>query len=208
MFQAVYVRMALLTGCSMNWQSLDQDYVDRLIAGDAEVQEHFTEYFGGLLMVKLRHRVRSPQLRDDIIQETFLRLFAFLRKGKGLEHPERLGAFVMTTCMNVAMEHFRAEGRHDGLPDHLSDPADGSIDAESILVNEQRNQQVSRILETLPVKDRILLRQIFFEERDKDEICREMKVGRDYFRVLLFRAKSRFKDGLAKSATAFALFFM
>jgi RNA polymerase sigma-70 factor, ECF subfamily len=45
----------------------------------------------------------------------------------------------------------------------------------------------------LSEKDRRLLRAIFFEEKDKAEICHEFGVDRDYLRVLLHRAKQSFR---------------
>jgi RNA polymerase sigma-70 factor (ECF subfamily) len=39
-----------------------------------------------------------------------------------------------------------------------------------------------------------VLRAIFFEERDKDEVCRELGITRDNLRLLLYRAKQKFKD--------------
>jgi RNA polymerase sigma-70 factor (ECF subfamily) len=38
------------------------------------------------------------------------------------------------------------------------------------------------------------LREIFLEEKDKDEVCRDFGVDRDYLRVLLHRAKQSFKS--------------
>lgn len=186
----------------MTFQTFDQAYLDQLIQGTPEVERHFTEYFGDLLAIKLRARVRSPQLREDILQETFLRFFAFIRKNKGLDHPERLGAFINTVCTNVVMEHFRAESRTGELPEHMSDPPDNTVDNESRLVTEERKQQIRRILEGMPEKDRSLLRKVFLEEKDKDEVCRELNVDRDYLRVLLHRAKARFREGLAKTKAA------
>jgi RNA polymerase sigma-70 factor, ECF subfamily len=42
-------------------------------------------------------------------------------------------------------------------------------------------------------RDRELLRAIFLEEGDKDEVCRRFGVDRDYLRVRLHRAKERFR---------------
>jgi len=39
-----------------------------------------------------------------------------------------------------------------------------------------------------------LLRAIFLEEQDKDAVCRDFGVDRDYLRVLLHRAKLSFKS--------------
>ncbi len=176
------------------WQfhSFDQDYLRRLASGDAVVEHHFSSYFGDLLLLKLRARIRSSPLIEDIRQETLLRVLRIVRM-KGVEHPERFGAFVSGVCSNVMMELLRGEMRHEGFPSGF-EPADDRVDLDVLLVNQQRRRQVDRILEELPEKDRQLLRMFFLEERDKGEICERFKVRKDYLRVLLHRAKSRFRS--------------
>src|SRR5437879_13545424 len=87
------------------WQfhSFDEDYLRRLASGDAVVEHHFSSYFGDLLLLKLRVRVRSPQLVEDIRQETLMRVLQIVRR-KGVDHPERFGAFVSAVCNNVMLE--------------------------------------------------------------------------------------------------------
>jgi RNA polymerase sigma-70 factor (ECF subfamily) len=43
-----------------------------------------------------------------------------------------------------------------------------------------------------------LLKAIFLDERDRDEVCQEFGVDRDYLRVLLHRAKQEFKTEYVK----------
>ena len=38
--------------------NFDAEYIRRLVAGDAETERHFTSYFGELLVLKLRSRLR------------------------------------------------------------------------------------------------------------------------------------------------------
>jgi RNA polymerase sigma-70 factor, ECF subfamily len=52
---------------------------------------------------------------------------------------------------------------------------------------------VQEILQGMPVKDRDLLKAVFLDERDRDDVCREFGVEREYLRVLLHRAKQEFK---------------
>jgi RNA polymerase sigma factor (sigma-70 family) len=176
------------------WQfhSFDQDYLRRLASGDAVVEHHFSSYFGDLLWIKLRARIRSSQLIEDIRQETLLRVLRIVRKA-GVEHPERFGAFVCGVCSNVMMELLRGEMRHAGSASEF-EPADARVDLEALLVNQQRRQRVDRILEELPERDRELLRMFFLDECDKSEICKRLKVREDYLRVLLHRAKLRFRS--------------
>jgi len=62
-----------------------------------------------------------------------------------------------------------------------------------MLVTKQAAERVRQILNEMPQKDRNLLRAIFLEEKEKDAVCREFGVDRDYLRVLLHRAKDKFK---------------
>jgi RNA polymerase sigma-70 factor (ECF subfamily) len=61
-------------------------------------------------------------------------------------------------------------------------------------VTQETQQQVRQILDQLEKRDREILTAIFLEERDKDDICRQFGVDRDYLRVLLYRAKAQFRQ--------------
>ena len=177
----------------MTFQSFDEEYVRRLKDGDAQVEEHFASYFGNLLYLKLRSRLRSPQLIEDIRQETLLRVLQILRNKNGVEHPERFGAFVNAVCNNVILEFYRAESRHDAVDDSQEEPPDTTVDLDAPLINFDTRRQVQRVLDELPEKDRHILQAVYLDEMDKSEICRLHNVDADYLRVLLYRAKSRFR---------------
>ena len=178
----------------MQFHSFDAGYVERLCAGDSPTQEHFVAYFTQLLQVKLRSRLQSPHAIEDVRQETFARVFAVLRRDGGLRQPECLGPFVNTVCNHVLQEHYRSSGRVDSLDsnDHPELPARGA-DALDIVSARQIKDKVREILLDLPVRDRSLLKAVFLDERDRDEVCGELGVDRDYLRVMLHRAKQEFK---------------
>jgi RNA polymerase sigma-70 factor (ECF subfamily) len=180
-------------GQCLQFHSFDEAYVERLRAGDFRTQEHFGAYFSALIQVKLRSRLQSREAIEDVRQETFARFYVALREGK-LLHPERLGSFVNSVCNNVLLEHYRTNARASSLDDddqkELPSPAMNLVD---ILVAKETEKKVREILEQLPERDRRLLRDVFLEERDKDEVCRDFGVDREYLRVLLHRAKQSFK---------------
>ncbi len=177
----------------MQFQPFDQAYLDRLRAGDFRAQEHFGAYFGALIQIKLRSRVKSTEAIEDIRQETLARFFVALRDGKILQ-PESMGSFVNSICNHVLLEHYRAGSRLESIDDdpHRDFPAKGT-DLLSLLAAKETEKKVREILDQLSERDRRLLREIFLEERDKDEVCRNFGVDRDYLRVLLHRAKQSFK---------------
>ncbi len=182
---------------SVERQNFDANYVRALVDGHAGTERHFVAYFGELLSIKLRARMLAAQMIDDITQETFLRVLSALRKKGGIDTPEALGSFVNSVCNHVLLETYRSNPRGgEAAPDQISD----SPSAESQLVSAQERDRVRTVLSELPEKDRLLLRWIFFEERDKAEVCRDLKVDREYLRVLVHRAKLRFRSGYLRGA--------
>jgi RNA polymerase sigma-70 factor (ECF subfamily) len=182
-------------GAALQFQSFDEPYLQRLRAGDFRTQEHFVAYFSELIQLKLRSRLNSPQAIEDVRQETFARIFAALRSEGKIRQPERLGSYVNSVCNNVLLEHYRASSRDSSLEDEEEkDFPSPAIDVLGAVEAKQMEDKVREILDEMPEKDRRLLSEVFLEERDKDEVCREFGVDRDYLRVLLFRAKQSFKS--------------
>ncbi len=181
----------------------DQDYLRRLQQGDPETARHFSTHFGELLFFKLRNRIRSPQLIAEVRQETFLRVLVALRQGT-IEHPERLGAYVSAVANNVLKEFLRSEGRWATGQEGGPDPADTRAEIDQQLLSRERTQQVASVLNELSEKDRAVLRMLFLEERDKTEICRNLGVGPDYLRVVVHRAKNRFRDRFVENVASSA----
>jgi RNA polymerase sigma-70 factor (ECF subfamily) len=171
----------------------DKLYVDRLRDGDASTEQHFASYFGQILNIMLRARYLSPERVDDVRQETLARVITALRREGGVRQPERFGAFVNSVCKNVLREQLRDWQRIRPIEQGQLEPPDKVVDLERALISKETKDKVREILAEMRQRDRDLLRAIFLEEKEKDEICREFGVDREYLRVLLHRAKERFR---------------
>jgi len=189
----------------LEFYQFDGPYLERLCSGDFRTQEHFVAYFSELIQLKLRSRLQSPQAIEDLRQETFARVFSVLRGPTGMRQPERLGAFVNSTCNNVLLEHYRSSARNAPIDDEedIKIP-DTAMDVVSIIAHKQMEQKVREILDELPERDRRVLKEIFIEERDKDDVCKDFGVDRNYLRVLLHRAKQSFRSSYLQSMSASA----
>jgi len=194
----LYLRPPRFARPALQFYAFDAGYIEGLCADDLQTQEHFVGYFTELLNLKLRSRLQSRQAIEDVRQETFARVLNTLRKD-GLRQPERLGAFVNTVCNNVLFEHYRANSRSESLDeeDRPELPATGAS-AHDVAAANQLKAKVREILAGMPVRDRGVLKAIFLDERDREEVCREFGVDGEYLRVLLFRAKQNFKAEYVK----------
>lgn len=181
-------------GKTLQFESFDEAYLGLLRIADPRTEQHFVTYFTALIQIKLRSKLPSREAIDDVRQETFARFFVALRQGK-IQQPDRLGSFVNSMCNRVLWEQYRSGARDTSLDDddERELPAHG-IDPVEALSAQETERQVRQILDKLPERDRRLLREVFLEERDKDDVCRDFGVDREYLRVLLHRAKHAFKS--------------
>lgn len=174
----------------------DGDYVQRLRDGESATETHFVGYFRQLLRIKLRARYLATDVVEDLQQETFIRVFRALRTDGGIRQPERIGAFVNSVCNNVLQEHYRSQSKSQPLQDSDLEPPDKVLNLEKLIIAEEVRQQVREALNSLSPRERDLIRAIFFQDMDKDEVCRKFGVNRDYLRVLLHRAIEHLREVL------------
>jgi RNA polymerase sigma-70 factor (ECF subfamily) len=184
----------------MQFMAFDAPYLERLQRGDAGTERHFAAYFGELIHLKLRSRLSSKEAVEDVRQETFVRVLALVRAKDGIRQPERLGALVNSVCNHVLLEHYRSHRRMDSSLDEEPEQAfvDERISISGLLAVDETERVVRRILGELSERDRRLLQSVLLEERDKDEVCAELGLSREYLRVLVHRAKQSFKSWYLK----------
>jgi RNA polymerase sigma-70 factor (ECF subfamily) len=178
--------------------AFDRAYVDRLRDGDPATEHHFFMYFEPFLHMMLRSRATSPDLIDDITQESFTRVLMNLRKEGGIREPERFGAYVCSTCKNVLRERRRVDQKGTALEESHYEIPDKIVDLDHVLASKELMRLVREILDAMAARDAAILRAIFLEEKEKDEVCRQFGIDRDYLRVCLHRAKEKFRSHYEK----------
>ena len=112
----------------------------------SDVDGSFADESGSVIRLSLRYRLRSWELIDDIRQETFLRVLNFVRSDRSLDHPERLGAYVHSVCINVMMELLRASTRHPPIPEDAHELEDRRVNTEGAVVTRERKELVRNVL--------------------------------------------------------------
>lgn len=173
----------------MDFFQFDDDYVRRLREGDRETEQHYFHYFGFHLRMKLRGRVPADDV-DDAVQIVHTRVLKSLGEVRDCH---KFGAWVFGIADNVIHEQRRKERPTDELTDTFV--ADFDIVRDLITKETQeRVQQTVRLMEADNKRDGAILRALFLNDKDKDEICREWGVERDYLRVLLHRALKKFRE--------------
>jgi RNA polymerase sigma-70 factor, ECF subfamily len=154
--------------------------------------------FSGEDLERLRPRVRfkvsydvgfyCPDI-DDIVQEALMRFMVAARDEK-IQNPAALGAFLNGICRNVVSEYRRRNLRDEPMPEVVPEPPGKSIPEAELF---ELRQAIAQGMQQLSERDRRVLRAFYLEEKSKDEILKETGMTDENFRVVLCRAKERFR---------------
>jgi RNA polymerase sigma-70 factor, ECF subfamily len=126
---------------------------------------------------------------DDIVQETLARYLVATREQK-IQNPAAHGAFLNGVCRNVISEYRRRNLRDEPMPEILPEPTAKNI-ADTDLFDLR--DAIAHGLGQLSERDRGVLRGFYLEEKSKEELLRETGMSDENFRVVLCRAKERFR---------------
>lgn len=149
------------------------------------------EEFRPRLRVKVRYHVgfACPDV-EDIVQETLARFLLAAQNGK-LNDVEAVGGYLNGICQNVIFEYRRRWARAG--PDSAEAPERADQRVTETELFEMR-EAIAAALRELAPRDRQILRAFFLEERSKSEILSMMGLSEENFRVVLCRAKDRFRQ--------------
>ena len=154
--------------------------------------------FSGEDLERLRPKVRfkvcydvgffCPDV-DDIVQEALMRFMLAAREDK-IHNQAAVGAFLNGICRNVVSEYRRRNMRDEPMPEVVPEPPGKSIPEAELF---ELRDAIAQGMEQLSERDRRVLRAFYLEEKSKDEILKQTGMTDENFRVVLCRAKERFR---------------
>lgn len=155
---------------------------------DFESFRRFYERDAPALRSYLRFSCRNRALADDLLQDSFLRMFRI--ELPDLEEPE-LRSYLYKTARSVMIDHFRKTERDRKLT------AEMAIDDPPVTHAPELPLDMQRALGELKERDQQLLWLAYVEGMSHREIAGIIEVNEKSVRVLLLRARERMGKVLA-----------
>lgn len=177
---------------AVDWKNL----VQRIHDGDPSGMEQLYGIFArGIRYFLLRNL--GPEELDDKVHDCFLIVTQAIRNGE-LREPDRLMGYVRTVVKRViagsidtAVHERRTRAEFD---ETLFSVADAQTDPEASLLGQQRGEIARRVFNGVSRRDREILQRFYVHEQSQEQICREMNLTYNQFRLLKSRAKARFGE--------------
>lgn len=174
-----------IRGPSVSYKAMGQQPFETIL------EAHHAEIYRYLLRVTSR-----ASEAQDLSQETFLRAY---RAYRSLAPDANVRAWLFTIATNLCRNHFRAEKRRRAA--HAAVRArrvetDGSEPESETLANEAR-ALVERVVQSLPLKQRLAFIQKKIHDLDYDAIARSLECSAESARAHVFQALRKIRQSMA-----------
>jgi RNA polymerase sigma-70 factor (ECF subfamily) len=170
--------------------------VSRIRDGDsAAMAELYAVFAKGIRYFLLRNL--GPDELDDKVHDCFVIVTEAIQNGD-LREPERLMGYVRTVVkrqiaasIDVAVQQRRT--RVD-FEDTLFSISDWRDNPERNVIARQREEIARKVLNGVSRRDRDILNRFYVLEQSQEQICADMGLSYNQFRLLKSRAKARFGE--------------
>jgi RNA polymerase sigma factor (sigma-70 family) len=140
--------------------------IDQAVAGDQAAWTRIIERYAGRVWAICRVYRLSPADAADVFQQTWLRVLENLRS---VREPDRLGAWIGTTCRHEALAAFRRSRRSQPVGDtHLFDrPTGPADDPDHATLVADRDAELWRAFRQLNGRCQDVLRVLVLDAEDR-----------------------------------------
>lgn len=170
--------------------------VERIRTGDqAAMADLYTVFAKGIRYFLLRNL--GPDDLDDKVHDCFVAVAQAIRNGD-LREPDRLMGFVRTVVkrkvaasIDTAVQQRRSRVEFEETMFSVTDWRDNP---EAAVLARQRVEIARKVLSGISRRDRDILNRFYVLEQSQEQICVEMGLSYNQFRLLKSRAKARFGE--------------
>jgi RNA polymerase sigma-70 factor (ECF subfamily) len=166
----------------------DAQLLHRVAAGEPDAMEQLIARHQQALLARLKGIVRDSGMADDLLQETFMRVWTRAEQWRG----GSVGGWLATIATNLALNHLRAvRRRRDRLPpawpthmldgdadDHTThDPPDRGmpLPVEQLEMDEDL-ARLRELVSVLPPEKRLVVSMVYDRQMDLKAVAEELNI--------------------------------
>lgn len=128
---------------------------------------------------------------EDIVQDTLIKIW---NKRDNLEEIESIEAFSLTICRNLSLDRIKKQGNQEGsLEDSPTEKLDNSSNPYEQMLQKDRVQQIRKLINALPEKQRSCIQLRDIEGQPYKDIAQILGITEEQVKVNIFRARQTIK---------------
>lgn len=169
---------------------------------DQKAQTQLINMFWVDVFSFVMNRVKDENDADEITVSVFSKV---LNKLDLFDPDFQFKTWVLTIAQNTIIDFWRKQSRQnedssDNLHNHKNEFAKSP---EELMISEEDQQKIVKIIETMDAKNQDIIRLRFFEEKSIKEIAEELNLSVANTKVRIMRAKKILAELLKEDETDF-----
>lgn len=168
------------------------DLFENFKRGEAKAQRILYDLFKARLMGLCRRYARSKDEAQDILQESFIKIFS---KVGQLESVDKLESWMKAITVRTAIDQYHKTKIHDAIFSTIKEAEHGDLSAEVSLHNFM-DEEVVGLVNGLPDGCRMIFNLYVVEGYSHGEIAEMMKISEGTSRSQLHHAKYLLREKL------------
>jgi RNA polymerase sigma-70 factor (ECF subfamily) len=171
----------------------DEELASKAAEGSRSLFEELVSRYSMRLFYFLRHRTKSDQDIEDLVQETFLKAFKSIDR---FDPERKFSTWLYTIASREAISRHRSNKKMKHHPVGTS----SLPGPEEIVIRKEESQNIWELATTLPEKEYEALWLFYAEEMPIKDIARVTKKSPITVRVLLYRARTNMAQRIDQNA--------
>lgn len=166
----------------------DKHLVELSLRGDDRAFEYLFNRYSEAIKRLLLHRSVSLEDTEDILQETFIKVYVNLQR----YCPDyTFGQWIYTIARNTHIDFERRRQDDLSIDEKFTSHAASAPSPEDNLINSQQRSQIEDYIHCLPEQYRALFTMRFLEDYSYEEIAEKLNLPMGTVKTQIHRARER-----------------
>jgi RNA polymerase sigma factor (sigma-70 family) len=167
--------------------------------GNSHAQRMLYDLFKGSLMGLCRRYARSREEAQDVLQETFVKIFSKIHQ---VQSSEKLESWMKSIAVRTAIDQYYKTKTKESLFQTSEWKAETDIGAKAVFLNEVTDEYLLTVIQELPAGCGIIFNMFEIEGYGHAEISEMLEISEGTSRSQLHRAKQLLREKLKSQTLA------
>ncbi|ALC85455.1 MULTISPECIES: RNA polymerase sigma factor [Bacillaceae] len=166
-------------------------WIQEVLTGNKQAYTHIINKYKNLLYATILRMTKNPQIAQDLVQESFIKVYHQLGK---YDNKGSFSSWIYRVTINHCMDEFRKKSYQMKQVEIDEERVVDSIHPEVILLKKEKSRQLERLISTLPEDERMIILLRYVNELSYEEISELVEVPLSGVRNKLHRAKKKMRE--------------
>ncbi|PID94237.1 MAG: RNA polymerase subunit sigma-70 [Bacteroidetes bacterium] len=169
----------------------DDDYIDQVISGNTAAYAPLVERYQDMVFSIVMRVVRNAAVAEDISQDVFVKVFQSLSE---FQRKAQFSSWLYRIAYNAAISHVRKSKREFTSIDEqvIDNYADEEVQDMVMGLNaDEQKKVITRALEMLNERDRVLIEMFYLRDKSIEEIAMITDLTVSNVKVKLHRLRKK-----------------